>query len=151
MKGDKSPNPPSGSSPDFPSARTVDEEGVDKRVYEFLQIEYPEIIYDLRVDNKGSSEKYEQFLEECKAFIDSAVDTAVDVRRHDTVDGESDETTVITHLATALSVRELHKQVQKRLPEGFPIPSIQWLRLPCSFGPKNVLPQHRNILLENSS
>ena len=61
--------------------RTVDQEGVDKRVYKFL--EDPEIIYDLRVDNKGHPENYEQFLEQCKAYIDSIIDTAVDERRHD--------------------------------------------------------------------
>ena len=34
-----------------------------------------------------------------------------------------------------LRVHELHKQFQKRLPEGCPIPSIQWRRL--QFWPQN--------------
>ena len=114
---------------DCSAARTVDEEGVDKRVYEFLQMEDPDLIFDLRVDNKGQPEKYELFLEECKKYIESSVDTAPDERRFDTVDTTSNKTTVITHLATALSVRALHEQVQKRLPDGTPIPSIQWLRI----------------------
>ena len=37
--------------------------------------------------------------------------------------------TVLTHLAKASSVHDLHEQVAKRLPEGTPIPSQQWLRL----------------------
>ena len=111
---------------DCSAARTVDEEGVVKRVYDFLQLKDPDLIFDLRVDNKGQPEKYEQFLEECK----SRVDTAPDDRRHDAVDSTSlNETVVVTHLATALNVRALHDQVKKRLPEGSPIPSIQWLRL----------------------
>ena len=114
---------------DCSSARTVNEKEVDKRVNEFLQMEDPELIYDLRIDNEGSPEKYETFLEECQAYINGVVDTAVDDRRHDTLSTESDETTVVTHLATALSVRDLHDQITKRLPEGCSIPSIQWLRL----------------------
>ena len=115
---------------DCSAARTVDEEGVDKRVYDFLQLEDPDLIFDLRVDYKGQPEKYEQFLEECKRYIESRVDTVPDERRHDAVDSTSlNETVVVTHLATALSVRALHDQVKKRLPEGSPIPSIQWLRL----------------------
>ena len=63
---------------DCSAARTVNEEGVDKRVCEFLQLEDPDLIFDLRVNNKGQSEKYEQFLEECKRYIESRVDTAPD-------------------------------------------------------------------------
>ena len=46
---------------------------------------------------------------------------------HDAAD--SDDTDIITHLATALSIRDLHNQVSKRIPEGIPLPSKQWLRL----------------------
>jgi predicted aldo/keto reductase-like oxidoreductase len=68
---------------------------------------------------------YQTFLEECKKFINAAVETAVDDRRHDDVEnGES-----VVHLATALSVPDLHAQVKERCPDGIPIPSIQWLRL----------------------
>lgn len=35
---------------------------------------------------------------------------------------------VITHLARALSVRDLHEEVVKRCNPNTPIPSIQWLR-----------------------
>lgn len=53
------------------------------------------------------------------------MDTAVDDRRH----GE------VTHLAKALSVRDLLDQVARQCPEGTSIPSKQWLRL--QFWPKN--------------
>ena len=48
----------------------------------------------------------------------------MDDRRHDVVvQGD-----VVTHLATAMSVRDFHDQVSKMCPEGTAIPSIQWLR-----------------------
>ena len=68
---------------DGSSSRTVDEEAVDKRVNEFLSLEDPELIYDLRVNNKGQPGKYEKFLEVCQTYINSTVDTATDDRRHD--------------------------------------------------------------------
>ena len=114
---------------DDSSSRTVDEEAVDKRVNEFLSLEDPELIYDLRVNNKGQPEKYEKFLEVCQTYINSTVDTATDDRRHDSTSTNDNETTVVIHLATALSVRDLYDEVKKRVPEDCPIPSIQWLRL----------------------
>ncbi len=110
---------------DSSSARTLAEKEVDERVAEILEMQDPELICDLRVNNEGRPEMYKAFLEECKKFINTAVETAVDDRRHDDVDnGES-----VVHLATALSVPDLHAQVKERCPEGIPIPSIQWLRL----------------------
>ena len=114
---------------DDSSSRTVDEESVDKRANEFLSLEDPKLIYDLRVNNKGQPEKYAKFLEVCQTYINSRVDTATDDRRHDSTSTNDNETTVVTHLATALSVRDLYDEVKKRVPEDCPIPSIQWLRL----------------------
>ena len=114
---------------DNSSSRTVDEEAVDKCVNEFLSLEDPELIYNLRVNNKGQPEKYEKFLEVCQTYINSTVDTATDDRRHDSTSTNDNETTVVTHLATALSIRDLYDEVKKRVPEDCPIPSIQWLRL----------------------
>ena len=63
---------------------------------------------------------YQLFWEECKKYLSRSIDIAADECWHDTV----------THLATALSVRDLHKQV---CPEGTPLPSEKWL-----FWPKDV-------------
>ena len=71
-------------------------------------------------------------MEECKRYIDEAVETAADDRRHDQlVDGDT-----VVHLAVALSLRDLHKQVSKRCPDETPIPSQEWLRL--QFWPRRV-------------
>ena len=97
-----------------------------------LELQDPELVIDLRIDNKGQPEKYSIFLEECKKYIDGAVETAVDERRHDqVVDGDA-----VVHLAAALSLRDLHEQVSKRCEEGTPIPSKDWLRL--QFWPRRV-------------
>ena len=63
---------------------------------------------------------------ECKKYLNSSIDLAADERRHDTV----------THLTSALSVRDLHKQVSRQCPEGTPIPSEKWLLF--QFWPKDV-------------
>ena len=83
------------------------------------------MICDLRVNNEGHPEKYEIFLDCCRKYIDSEVNTAVDDRRHDSISGND----VVTHVATAMSVTDLHAQVAKLCHEGTPIPSVQWLVL----------------------
>ena len=83
------------------------------------------LTHDLRHLNHGHSQKYELFWTECKKYLEDAVETAVDDRRHDEH----------AHLAKAISVRDLLEQVRKRCPDGTPCPSKQWLRL--QFWPKN--------------
>lgn len=56
--------------------------------------------------------------------LQERVGTAVDDRRHGTV----------THLSSAISARDLQKQVKATCPEGTNIPSEPWLRL--QFWPK---------------
>lgn len=58
------------------------------------------------------------FLEKTKEYIESVVETAVDDRRHDK----------FTHLATAISIPDLRRQVALTCPPNTPIPSEQWLR-----------------------
>ena len=121
---------------DKSAAETTNEELVDLRVKEMLDLEDPDLIWDLRVNNEGRPEQFKEFLEECKRYIEGTVQTAVDDPRHDAVQTEEDGSKdVITHLVTAMSVRELHQSVSSRLPEGTPIPSKQWLRL--QFWPRN--------------
>ena len=44
----------------------------------------------------------------------------------------------VTHLAKAISVRDLHEQVSRRCPSGTPLPSEEWLWL--QFCPKTKNP-----------
>ena len=117
---------------DASAATNLSEEETDKRVTEMLELQDPELVIDLRINNKGQPEKYSIFLEECKKYIEAAVETAVDERRHDQVaDGDA-----VVHLAAALSLRDLHEQVKKRCDENTPIPSRDWLRL--QFWPRRI-------------
>ena len=111
---------------DSSAASTATEAEVDQRVSRILDDEDPDLIWNLRTNNPGRPEQYKEFLEQCQKHINASVETAVDDRRHDVVDG-GDE--VVTHLATALSAAvDLHKQVSSQCPEGTAIPSVQWLR-----------------------
>ena len=74
--------------------------------------------------NSGRKSQYDTFWEECVKFLEEDVSTAVDDRRHSDV----------THIATAISVRDFRDQVVSRCPEGTSIPSVEWLRL--QFWPK---------------
>ena len=107
------------------SSENEDEHYVDERIQAIIETQDPSIVADLRHHNRGQPTKYELFWEECKKYIEEEVETAVDDRRH----GEH------THLAKAISARDLLEQVEKRCPEGTAIPSKQWLRL--QFWPKN--------------
>ena len=67
--------------------------------------------------------KYDLFWNACDSFLNE--NTAADERRHDT----------ITHMARAISLRDLRDQVIRLLPPDAPIPSLEWIRL--QFWPKN--------------
>ena len=88
------------------------------------------------MNNEGRPESYTEFLQACKAFIDAKIDTAADERRHDNVGIDSEGNTLsICHLAMAISAPDLHRHVSNTLPDGVPIPSMQWLRL--QYWPRN--------------
>ena len=109
---------------------------IDERISEMLDMQDPDLIWDLRKNNVRE-QSYQIFLEECQRYIDGVVETSVDDRRHDpTVSDGNGNHQVITHLAVAMSVRDLLEQVSKRLPEGTPIPSKHWLRL--QFWPRKI-------------
>ncbi|KAJ8375554.1 hypothetical protein SKAU_G00061340, partial [Synaphobranchus kaupii] len=110
---------------DSTAADSTNEAEVDSRIARILDEEDPQLIWDLRGHNQGRSEEYEVFLQHCQNYIHTSVETAVDERRHDTIADDD----VVTHLATALSVRDLHEEVCKQCPDGTKVPSIQWLRL----------------------
>ena len=94
---------------------------VDERIRLILDTQDPKIVGDLC---PGRPQKYEPFWEQCKQYLTEEVETPVDERH-----GE------VAHLATALSLRDVLKQVAKQCPEGIAVPSKQWLRL--QFWPKN--------------
>lgn len=105
------------------SSENLNEALVDERISAIINTQDPSIMDDLRHHNRGHPTKYERFWEECRRYLED--ETAVDDRRH----GEQ------THLAKAISARDLLEEVSKRCPEGTAIPSKQWLRL--QFWPKN--------------
>ncbi|CAB4425839.1 unnamed protein product [Rhizophagus irregularis] len=113
---------------DISAANTTNDAKVDERVRLALELGDPEITIDLREYGSGRSRKYDTFWKISAQFLaGKAADavTAVDERRHDTV----------VHLATAISVNDLLRQIKRECPPETPIPSAQWLRL--QFWPKN--------------
>ncbi|CAB4000679.1 Hypothetical predicted protein [Paramuricea clavata] len=111
---------------DRSAASSLTEAEVDARVAEMLELEDPDLICDLRVNNAGRPQEYIVFLEKCQQYIERQVETAVDDRRHDPTTSDGD---VVTHLATAMNTRHLYDSVVKDCGDGIPTPSIQWLRL----------------------
>lgn len=67
---------------DTSAASTTKEAEVDQRVSRILDDEDLELIWDLRTNNDGCSEQYNDFLQQ---YINASVETAVNDRRHDVV------------------------------------------------------------------
>ena len=109
---------------DHTSPSTNDEALVDARIRQYIDMEDSDIITDLRTLNTNESSKYDIFWEECKKFLAEDISTAVDETRH----------CQVTHLAQAISVRDLVDQVKSRCSEGTDIPSLEWVCL--QFWPK---------------
>ena len=100
---------------------------VDECVHEILAMEPedPNAVVDLQeVKNRDKRTKFEALWSEAQKYINEDLGVAVDNRRH----GE------VTHLAKAISIRDLREQVSHRCPPGTAIPSEEWLRL--QFWPK---------------
>ena len=111
---------------DAAAASTLSEAEVDKRVKLFVEMEDPDVVMDLRELLSGKASKFDIFWEECAKFLQEEVGLAVDERRHSKV----------THIACAVSVRDLQEQVTSRCPANTPIPSRSWLSL--QFWPKSL-------------
>ena len=86
---------------DSSSARDEAEAQIDERVRTAIDMEDPDVIIDLRALNHGHSSRYDVFWDTCCTYIENTAGVAVDDRRHDHV----------THLAAAMSVSDLRKQV----------------------------------------
>ena len=74
------------------SSDTTDQEKIDERVKQAIEMEDPHIVMDLRHLNSGMKAQYDGFWDECSKFLEESVGTAVDDRRH----------TTITHIASAI-------------------------------------------------
>lgn len=109
---------------DASAPTNLQEAEIDERMRTILEMEDADIVLDLSHLNTGRKSQYDVLWSECKKFLEESVGTAVDDHRH----GE------VTHLAKAISVRDLRDQVQANCPDGTPIPSESWIRL--QFWPK---------------
>ena len=76
-------------------------------------MEDPHIVMDLRHLNFGTKAQYDGFWDKCSKFLEESVGTAVSDRRH----------TTITHIASAISIRDFRDQVAVRCPADTKIPS----------------------------
>ena len=89
---------------DSSSSSSLSECEVDEHVKETVEMEDPDILWDLRQLNSGKRSQYDDFWDECEKFLQEDVGTAVDDCRH----------TEVTHIAKAISVRDFRDQVAAR-------------------------------------
>ena len=81
---------------DQSASANLSESEIDERVKEMLDTEYADLIWDLRIQNDGRPEEYEEYLEKVQQFIERSVETSVQECRHDiTEDSES-----VSYIAT---------------------------------------------------
>ena len=96
---------------DSSASHDTPEEIVDERVRSIILME-PEdsrTVVDLRdVKSQEKKTKYDVFWDEARKYINEEIGVAVDDRRH----GE------VTHMAKAISVRDLREQVTSKCPPG---------------------------------
>ncbi len=112
------------STGDASAASKLYEEEIDRRVQEYIDMEDPEVVVDLRSLQSGRRTHYDFFWGEVQKFLQEDIGLAVEERRHSSV----------TPLARAISVRDLVQQVAARCPPSTPIPSRSWVSL--QFWPK---------------
>ena len=93
---------------DASAASNLHEAEIDERVRLVIEMEDPDVVLDLRALHTGAKSQYDAFWDQCQKFLDEDVGTPVDDRRHSHV----------THLARAISARDLLDQVKARCPEG---------------------------------
>ena len=118
---------------DCSEGSNLTEKEIDQRVKEFLDMEDLDIIPDLCTHNKGRQKSFDDFWLACEQVLNDQIGLAVDDRRHD----------LVTHVASAVSVRDLWERAKALCPDGAAIPSQEWLRL--QFWPKN---RHAHVSLQ---
>lgn len=99
-------------------------QGVQDRLQLVLDCQDPDVCFDLRHQNTGRPEMFEDFWKAVDGIINENALKAVDSRRHGTV----------CHMALALSVRDLRNKGLAKHPT-IAAPSIEWLRY--QFCPQN--------------
>ena len=105
---------------DRATSPSISEKKVDERLSALLELEEPDLIYDLRDVNPGNqSNRYSVFWSKAKEFLEEDVGTAVDDRRH----------LQVVHIAKAISVRDFKQQVEQMCPPETPIPCDELVRL----------------------
>lgn len=108
---------------------------MDERVMQVIEMEDHSIIPDLRAFNSGRKAIYDEFWSKCDHVLHENIGVAVDDRRH----------TEVTHVASVVSIRDLHEQAKALCSPDSKIPSIEWLRL--QFTPKN---KHAKVALHHT-
>ena len=92
-------------SGDQSAANSAQQAIVDNRIRQIIDMEDVNVVAALRSQNHGQTGNYEYFWSECDKFISEDIGQAVDDRRRGSV----------THLARAISVRDLKEQVRNVL------------------------------------
>ena len=95
---------------DQTASLTTAEKEIDARLREALEMEDPDLIIDMRGQNKGHSDRFAVLWEKMRVYLNES--SAVHEHRH----GE------VTYMAKAISVRDLIQEVAKMYP-GEPLPS----------------------------
>ena len=96
---------------DCSASHDTPEAVIDERVRSIILMEPedPHTVVDLReVKSQETKTKYDVFWDEAKKYINEEIGVAVDDRRHNEV----------THMAKAISVRDLCEQVASKCPQG---------------------------------
>ena len=83
-------------------------ETIDDRIALAFEMEDPDIILDLREHNHGEKIQFDDYFKVAQSYIENNVEMAPDDRRHNT----------ICHLASAISLSDLHREVSQLCPKG---------------------------------
>ena len=86
---------------DASAPANLHEAEIDERMRMILEMEDADVVLDLRHLNSGRRSQYDVFWSECQKFLEEDIGSAVDDRRHG----------IVTHLARAISLHDLHDQV----------------------------------------
>ena len=126
---------------DCSASHDLPQSEVDNRVREMLsmEIEDPNTVVDLReVKNTESRTRFEHFWSEAMKYINEDLGVAVDDRRHGDV----------THLAKAISIRDLREQVSL---DALHVQQFQVRNgSGCNSGPKHQKPASLCSTLDDS-
>ena len=91
-------------------------QAVQARLKLALELQDPDLVFDLRELNEGRHVQYDRFYEAARAYMERNALQAADDRRHGTT----------CHMALAMSVQDFRNRVAETLPEGTPAPSARW-------------------------